>query len=43
MKTLTQCCGRTIDAPVAVMMLSCSSARTSVITAAPASEPMIVP
>ena len=43
MKALTQCCGRTIDRPLAVMMLSCRRARTRVITAAPASDPMIVP
>ena len=42
-KTFTQCCGMTKEAPLAVMMLSCSSARTSVMAAAPASEPMIVP
>ncbi len=42
MKTFTQCCGNTKE-PVAVMICSDSSARISVITAAPASEPMMVP
>ena len=43
MNTLTQCCGSTKDDPSARMTCSESSARRSVITAAPASEPMIVP
>jgi len=43
MKTFTQCCGRTIDAPLAVMMFSCNSARIRVITPAPASDQMTVP
>ena len=43
MKLFTQCCGRLRVAPEAVTMLSCSSARMSVMTAAPASEPMIAP
>ena len=43
MKVLTQCCGRLNDPPPGTMMLSCISARISVMTAAPASEPMIVP
>ena len=38
MKTLIQCCGM-----VKPWTLSCSSARTRVITAAPASAPIIVP
>ena len=38
MKTFTQCCGM-----VKPCTLSCSSARMSVITAAPASAPMMVP
>ena len=34
-KTLTQCCGMTKEPPPGRMMLSCSSARMSVMTAAP--------
>src|SRR5271154_5620396 len=43
MKTFCHCCGRTKDEPSLRMICNDSSERMSVITAAPASEPIIVP
>ncbi len=43
MKTFCQCWGRTNDEPSLRMICSDSSERMSVMAAAPASEPIIVP
>ena len=43
MNTFIQCCGMTKDEPSGRMICSDSSERMSVIAAAPASAPMIVP
>ena len=43
MNTFCHCCGSTKDAPSVRMICSDSSERISVMTAAPASEPIIVP